>query len=243
MNDKKPDKVSAFPATSEETIAQVRALGGPVCMISFSRGKDAISAYLNIRDHFERVIPYTYYVVPGLEFVEESLAYYEQKMGCRILRMPSPAFRNMLRNCIYQPPNRVGVIERMEIEPITHDEVQEFVAMDSGLDYETAFNAVGTRAKDSMQRALYFQKNGSINRTRNTFYPVWDWDKERVMSAIRRAGWKLPIDYKIWTSSFDGLYLNYIYQVKKHFPRDYQRILHFFPLAELEIYRYEASLK
>jgi len=237
-----PPPTRAFPATSEETIAQVKAIN-PVCMISFSRGKDAMAAYLNIREHFERVVPYTYYVVPGLEFVEESLAYYEKMMGCHIKRMPSPRFRSMMVNCIYQPPDRVSLIESMQLEEFTHDDVQEWVCLDEGLDYENTFNAVGTRAKDSMQRALYFQKNGSINFTRRTFYPVWDWDKERLMAKIRDSGWKLPIDYKIWTSSFDGLYLNYIYQVKKHFPKDYQRILHFFPLVELEIYRYEAALK
>lgn len=233
---------AAFPRTSEETIERVKAIN-PVCMISFSRGKDAIAAYLNIRERFERVVPYTYYVVPGLEFVEESLQYYERLMGCRIKRMPSPRFREMLGNFVFQPPNRIDMISRLELERITHDDVQEAVALDEGLDYETTYNAVGTRAKDSMQRALYFQKNGSINANRRTFYPVWDWGKQRLMDAIKSSGWKLPIDYTIWTSSFDGLYLNYIYQVKKHFPRDYQRILHFFPLVELEIHRYEASLK
>lgn len=237
-----PKPTRSFALTSEETIAEVAAIN-PVCMISFSRGKDAIAAYLHIRDHFERVVPYTYYVVPGLEFVEESLLYYEQKMGCHIKRMPNPAFRNMLINLVAQPPDRIALIESMELERLNHNDIQEFVAMDEGLDYETTYNAVGTRAKDSMQRALYFQKNGSINHTRRTFYPVWDWDKQRLIDTIKKSGWKLPIDYTIWTSSFDGLYLNYLYQVKKHFPRDYQRILHFFPLAELEIYRYEASLK
>jgi len=239
-----PQKPRSFAPTSEATMAEVAAIN-PVCMISFSRGKDAIAAYLHLRDSglFERIVPYTYYVVPGLEFVEESLHYYERLMGCRIKRMPSPRFRAMLGNLVFQPPDRLNVIAAMELEAISHNDVQEFVALDEGLDYETCYNAVGTRAKDSMQRALYFQKNGSINHTRRTFYPVWDWDKKRLMDKIRDSGWKLPVDYKIFTSSFDGLYLAYLYQVKKHFPMDYQRILHFFPLAELEIYRYEASRK
>jgi len=230
------------PATSEETIAQVRAIS-PVCMISFSRGKDAIAAYLNIRDKFERVVPYTYYVVPGLEFVEESLLYFEAKMGCHIKRFPAPAFWNWIKYNVYQPPNRVNLNASMDIQEYTQDDLQLAVCADEGLDPETTYNAIGTRAADSMMRALHFQKNGSVNHARRTFSPVWDWGKERLMATIRASGWKLPIDYTIWTSSFDGLYLNYLYQIKKHFPRDYQRILHFFPLAELEIYRYEASLK
>lgn len=242
---KKPSKPEprkrSFAMTGEQAIAEVRAIN-PVAMISFSRGKDAIAAYLAIRDQFERVVPYTYYVVPGLEFVEESLRYYEKLMGCHIKRMPSPNFYKMLKNCIYQPPDRVSLIASMDLELFDHDDVQFAVASDEGLDYESCFNAVGMRAKDSMMRALYFQRNGPINYTRKVFYPVFDWGKDRLMSTIKGAGWKLPIDYTIWTSSFDGLYLAYLFKLKHHFPRDYQRILHFFPLAELEIYRYEAAV-
>lgn len=226
-----------------EDLVDRMAKENPTCMISFSRGKDSIAAYLAIREKFENVVPYFYTVVPGLEFVEESLAYYEKLMGRRILRFTSPGYYSRINSFMYQPPDTIAMIQALGLVSHSHDDIQMGVCSDEGLDYETTFNALGMRAKDSMQRTLYFQKNGPVNYTRKLFYPVWDWDKQRVVDTIRRSGWKLPIDYKYFSASFDGLYLKYLLPIKQHFPRDWERIITIFPLAELEILRYEASLK
>lgn len=233
---------AGFPKTSEETIERVRAIN-PVCMISFSRGKDSIAVYLAIRDHFEEVVPYFYNVVPGLEFVEDSLAYFEQKMGRRIIRLPAPGCYRSLNNLMYQPPDAVAMIQALGLEAHTHDDMQEAVCGDEGLDYQTTFNALGMRAKDSMQRTLYFQKNGSVNFTRKLFYPVWDLDKQRVIDTIKKSGWKLPIDYKYFSASFDGLYTRFLLPIKMFFPRDWEKIITLYPLIELDVYRFESAVK
>ena len=41
-------------------------------LLAFSCGKDAVAAWLAIRDKFEEVIPYYLYLVPQFEFVDES---------------------------------------------------------------------------------------------------------------------------------------------------------------------------
>ena len=231
--------------TGGETIQEVRNLSAET-IVSFSRGKDSIAAYLAVRDKFERVVPYTYYMVPGLEFVEESLQYYEQKMGCHIVRYPGPSFYRMLNNMVYQPKEHIDVIERMQLPDMTgtawQDSLQKALVVDHDID-EHAYNAIGMRSKDSVQRAFSIQRNGAINHKRQTYYPVHDWSKQQVIDCIKHAGWKLPEDYRYFGSSFDGLYLSYLLPIKKHFPRDYQRILEFFPMAEMEVLRYEASLK
>lgn len=227
--------------TWQDTIRTVRALS-PEAIISFSRGKDSIAAYLAMRDSFERIVPYTYYIVPGLEFVEESLQYYEQKMGCHIVRYPGPSFYKMLNNMVYQPKDRIDVIERMNLPYLSQDDLQRALTVDHDLS-DMAYNAIGMRSKDSVQRAFSIQRNGTINHTRKTFYPIHDWSKQQVIDCIAKSGWKLPIEYRYFGSSFDGLYISYLYPIKKHFPRDYQRILEFFPFAEMEVLRYEASLK
>ncbi len=227
--------------TSGDTIRAVRALSSDA-ILSFSRGKDSIASYLAIRDSFERVVPYTYYIVPGLEFVEESLLYYEQKMGCHITRYPAPAFYRMLNNMVYQPKEHIDVIERMDLPDLTQDDLQRALTVDMDLPDHT-YNAIGMRSSDSVQRAFSIQRNGTINHKRQTFYPIHDWDKQDVVDCIKKAGWKLPIDYRYFGSSFDGLYLAYLLPIKQHFPRDYQRILEFFPMAEMEVLRYEASLR
>jgi 3'-phosphoadenosine 5'-phosphosulfate sulfotransferase (PAPS reductase)/FAD synthetase len=225
-----------------DTIATVRATGAET-LVSFSRGKDSLATYLALRDKFDRIACYTYEVVPGLEFVEDSLQYYEQKMGMHIHRYPAPGLFRLLNNAVYQPHDRLDLIARLDLPPITHNLLQEFACGDAGLDYEKVYNAVGMRSKDSVQRAFSIQHNGTINHSRRIYYPIHDWDKQQVIDIIKNAGWKLPIDYRYFSASFDGLYLKFLYPIKLYFPRDYEKICTWFPYAELECLRYEAAIR
>ena len=57
-------------------------------LLSFSGGKDAWATWLGIRDHFEpeKITPFYYYLVPGLEFIEEYLEYAEKVLGTHIIQ-------------------------------------------------------------------------------------------------------------------------------------------------------------
>ena len=228
--------------TSTELIAEIRTLT-PKILVSFSRGKDSLASYLRVRDEFEEVVPYHYEVVPGLEFVNESLAYYEQKIGRRIQRYPAPGMARLVNNLVYQPPDRIADIEWMNMFVHTHDMLQEAACETAGLDYATTYNAVGVRSKDSAMRAMVIKKHGAVNHNRKIFYPIFDYDKEQVLDTIKAAGWKLPIDYRYFSASFDGLYIKFMLPIKKYFPRDYARILEWFPLVELEVLRFESAVK
>ena len=65
---------------------------------------------------------------------------------------------------------------------------------------------------------------------------------EKGAAAVHAAGWKLPIDYRYFSASFDGLYVKFMLPIKRYFPRDWQRICEFFPLIELEVLRYESAV-
>jgi hypothetical protein len=41
--------------------------------------------------------------------------------------------------------------------------------------------------------------------------------------------------------SFDGLDLRFLVPLKKHRPKDYAKVLEWFPLADLEVFRWERS--
>jgi hypothetical protein len=75
-------------ATSDALCQHVRSLGQPNVVLAFSNGKDSVGTWLQLRRHFEVIVPYYRYVVPGLELVEESLRYYERFFGARIYRYP-----------------------------------------------------------------------------------------------------------------------------------------------------------
>jgi len=73
-------------------------------LLAFSTGKDAIAAWLAIREHFEEVVPYYLYLVPGLEFVDEQIAMYERFFETKITQLPHPSVHRLLNNFVFQPP-------------------------------------------------------------------------------------------------------------------------------------------
>lgn len=221
-----PDPVETMKARTNEVL------------LSFSMGKDSIAAWLAIRDHFERIEPYFLYLVPGLEFVEESLAYWEGKLGTRIHRLPHPSLYRWLNNFVFQPPERCRIIEEARLPEFDYDDLNRLLREDLGMG-PLAYCASGVRAADSPMRRTHFVRRGPVIESRKYFYPVWDWTKDRLISAISSAGLKLGREYRWFGRSFDGLDLRFLLPLKKHAPRDYARVLEWFPLADLEVFRYE----
>lgn len=224
---------------SEAVVAEVRRRTDTV-LLSFSTGKDSIAAYLAIRDVFPHVVPYYLYLVPGLEFVEQSLEYYEGVFGRRIVRLPHPSLYRMLSGLVFQPPERCEIIEHAALGRFTYHDINTVLIEELGLPPATHI-ASGVRAVDSPIRWAHFQRRGAINENTRQFYPVYDWRKARLIDAIKCSGIKLPVDYKLFGRSFDGIDLRFLYPIRQHFPRDYQRILDWFPLADMELARYEFS--
>jgi hypothetical protein len=216
-----------------------------ITLCSFSRGKDAIATYLEVRDKFEEVVPFYLYGVPDLEFVEESLAYYEQKMGRRIIRLPQPKMYEMLNNMTYQPPveSRYRTILGWQLPNFTHVDVHHAVCKAVGADPLQTYTGIGLKFADSIQRRTALARNGLVTHSKQKYYPVAFYSKADVLGSIKAAGWKLPIDYRYFKDSFDGFQVRYLLPIKQHFPRDYQKILEWFPLAELEVRRYEKYMR
>lgn len=227
---------------SEEIIRQVRERCGPRTILSFSRGKDAIASYIAIRDHFEEIVGYHLFLAPGLEFVEESLDYYRRKLGIRILNLPHPSLYRWINAGLYQPPERAPVIVAADLPSFDYLDIHRIVCEETGLDVAHALIASGVRAADSPIRRVAFQTHGAISERQRQYYPVYDWNKARLIEAIDRSGIKLPVDYEWFGRSFDGINFRFLYPLKQHAPRDYAKVLEWFPLAELEIWEYERSL-
>lgn len=67
--------------------------------------------------------------------------------------------------------------------------------------------------------------------------PVWDWRIRHVRQALAQHNCPLPPEYEWFGRSFDGLDLRFLDPIRRHRPRDYERILEWFPLADLELFR------
>ena len=224
---------------SLETIELVRKRQSET-LLAFSTGKDAVAAWLAIREHFDCVHPYYLYLVPGLEFVEESLAYYEQFFGEKITRLPHPSLHRMLNNLAFQPPERCAVIEQAGLPEFDYTDSCRAIIEDKGLQ-KGLLAADGVRAADSPMRRIAIKTHGPISAKQGKYHCVWDWKKQDLIDCFRKHGVKLPVDYKLFGRSFDGLDLRFLLPLKKHRPADYRKVLEWFPLAELEIFRWESS--
>lgn len=223
-------------------LIQLMAQHTDTIILSFSAGKDSIAAWLALKPHFKRIVPVYMYLVPGLEFIDHNIKYYEEVFETPIIQMPNPSLYRMLKARAFQPPERNLIIEEFGIQNFDNDDLFSLICEDQGLPPNT-FVATGVRAADSPNRRSSINKHGpvTLSRTPPIFHPIWDWRKDQLIEVIRDSKVKLPIDYQWFGRSFDGIDLRFIYPLKQHAPADYARILEWFPLAELEIFRFEAA--
>ena len=227
--------------TIKEMIEEVKRISGSdTVMISFSGGKDAWAVWCAIKDLVDFQPFYYYCGPPHLEFVDKYLDYAEKKMGKRIIRLPAPNtyFQLSAKGLVAQPPHRVLPLMAIDMATFTFEDVQDAAIEVAGLP-STTFSALGVRAADSIRRATHFKKHGPISPKQKKFYPVWDWKKDRLIEELKRHDVKLSADYRLFGRSFDGLYYMYLKQIKEYYPEDYKKILEYFPLNDMEIYRHE----
>ncbi|WP_276670272.1 hypothetical protein [Schaalia cardiffensis] len=226
---------------STEIRAQLKAEGRPV-LVAMSLGKDAIATNLALRaEGIETELAYLYYI-PGrdgrrtLNFIMNTITELEEAFGQTIHLYPHPSLYRWLNNFVFQPPERLAVIEAARLPNITYEQEWAFIRQDLGLDPNT-WIADGVRAADSIVRRASFTKHGVMKPAHHKVSPIYDWQKHEVMGAIEAAGIPLPIDYQWFGRSFDGIDHRFTEPLSRHNPEDYQQILNWFPLADLELFR------
>lgn len=234
MNESKPK----LPSGRE--VVRIMRERTDTILLSFSGGKDSLCMWLRLRKAGFKIVPFYMYLCPDLQFVERSLAYYESFFETPITRFPHPSLFRWLRDSVFASPGTDAVLDEMrESEGIwdcNYQDVYAAVKYLHGLPQGT-FVALGTRLSDSLF-ALERIRNGVIREDEHIFFPIWDLDKHRLIVEIKRAGVKLPVDYRLFGRSFDGIYRKFTEPIKKHFPDDYQRLTTFFPMIEADIFRW-----
>jgi hypothetical protein len=220
---------------SEELREQLK---GHTVLLSFSRGKDSIAAWLALREAGVHVKPYHLYLVPGLRFVRESLEYFAEHFGldAPILDLPHPTLFRWLNELIYQPPERCAVIESAKLPSVTYEDINNWARDYYGLSADT-WVCDGVRATDSPNRRMAIKSYGPINEKMRTQKVVWDWRVADVRNMIDRHGVRLPPDYLWFGRSYDGLDLRFTAKLRTYAPDDYERVLQWFPLAPLDSIR------
>lgn len=215
-------------------------------LVAMSLGKDAIAANLALREAgIQTQLAYLYYI-PGangqrtLNFVHKTIDQLQDAFQQEIHLYPHPSLYRWLNNFVFQPPERLAVIEAAKLPNISYEEEWDLIREDLGLPKDT-WIADGVRAADSIVRRASFTKHGVMKPKHHKVSPIFDWQKHEVLNAIEQAVIPLPVDYEWFNRSFDGLDYRFLGPLKEHAPDDYQRVLDWFPLAELEIMRKDPS--
>lgn len=206
-------------------------------LLAFSCGKDALAAWLALREAGVPVVPYYMYYVPGLRFVEESLTRFEAVFGQRIARYPHPSLYRWLNAFTFQAPEHLSIIEAAMLPEPSYEAIVRLIREDHRLPAGT-WVADGVRAADSPVRRMSIKTHGPMKAGSRKVSVVWDWRKADVVAALDRAGIALPPDYEWFGRSFDGIDRRFLEPLSRHAPDDFARILEWFPLAELELVRH-----
>lgn len=230
---------NGHPLASDALIAFVKEQQGhDRLLMSFSMGKDSVAMWLYLRDHFE-IIPYFLYWLPGLSFVDQALDYFEEVMGQHITRLPHPLFYKLLGTLAYQEPHVAPVVASMDLPLFDYADVDEILALENDLG-DAWYCAIGMRAKDNIDRRNLIHQKGALGvGRRRYYYGIWDWDINQTADIIIKHDIKLPSDYRYWGRTLAAFDYQFLAPLKKYFPKDWARMLEWFPLLEAEIFRYE----
>ena len=225
-------------ASSDDLCREIAKDTNGTAILAFSCGKDAIGSWLQMRRHFTKIVPVYLYLIPDLRFVNESLAYYDEFFGTHIYRLPHPSLYRWINAAMWQPPERINTIADLGLPNYTFQDVWNLVKAEAGIDPEV-LTGVGVRSADSIIRRNSILKHGVVNRRKGEFFPVWDWNKARLLKEIQESGVRLPVDYQWFGRSFDGLDARFLGPIRDHAPEDYARILDWVPMADIDLFRRE----
>ena len=226
----------AFVQTHQLALQLQRVSSTPdQILLSFSCGKESIAAWLGLRDLFPSIVPFYLYYVPGLEFIERSLDTYERIFDTEILRVPHPSRFRWLNARTFIPGDRWQDIEDLDLPEYEYEELED--AIRDGYAADDTYTAIGVRSRDSLARWASIKSHGAINHRRKAFYPMVEWMVQELDVLFTHHKCPLPVDYKMFGRSFDGIDYRFLGPIARYYPQDYARILKDFPLADLEVYR------
>ncbi|MGN0034538.1 MAG: phosphoadenosine phosphosulfate reductase family protein, partial [Coriobacteriales bacterium] len=176
-------------------------------IVGFSGGKDSIVALDLCMRYFDIVHPYFLYLVPGLEFQERMLRWYERRYGVEIIRLPHFEVSNFLRYGTFRESD-------FSVPIVSVSDMYSYLRGVTG----ATWIAAGERIADSIVRRAMIKSTGSIDTKRGRFYPVAYWRKAEIMNYIKRKRLYLPPDSRKFGFSFRSLDGRQLAFVKDRYP-------------------------
>lgn len=198
-------------------------------LVSFSGGKDSIVTLDLCCRYFKHVEAFFMYLVKGLSWQDELIAYYADRYGITIHQVPHFMLSEWLRYGVFREPD-------LSVRVATVAETYAYIRQQTGI----YWIAGGERISDSIwRRAMMKSRGGSIDMQRGRFYPVAEWRKSDVLKYMKLNSLPLGRDSRVLGFSFRGLDGADLYKIREHFPADYAQIKAQHPLVDAEVKRYE----
>lgn len=197
-------------------------------IVGFSGGKDSIVTLDLCFRYFKRVQPFFMYLVPGLEFQENMLRWYENRYKTEIIRIPHFEVSNFLKYGSFTLYD-----DNVDIVGIT--DTYNYLRLQTGIHWIAA----GERCADSIVRNAMIKQSGSIDYKRGRFYPIAYWKKNDVLQYIKYKKLYLSKEQKEIGFSFRSLSGEELSIIKKLYPEDYKKILRVYPFAGAAVERFE----
>ena len=212
-------------------------------LLSFSGGKDSLCAWCVLRELGIEVAPYYMNMIPGgMSWVNDYLDYVERKFDTKILRVQHPQPYTWLKTFAGQPPHRYHHINALNLPRFSYEEladgVRRTMAIRTGDEsWYDVWEAVGTRATDSLWRRTVFKRHGWLKEEQRKAYIIHNVNKDSLIKIIKRHDVKLSPCYKYFGISFDGVHYRFAKKIKENFPDDWARIKKLMPMQEAELMR------
>ena len=198
-------------------------------IVSFSGGKESIVVLDMCMRHFERVAAFHMYQFPHLSFSDEQIDWYERRYpGLDIIDLPHPNLSMNMHYGVFRPENS-------DVPLIGFNDIYNYVRWVTGIHWIAA----GERVSDSLVRRAMIKHSGTVDTVRGRFYPVANWNKRDILHYIKVHKLRIGKDSRAMGYSFPGIEQEAITELKRHFPKDYERIERQFPLLGAAVFRQE----
>jgi len=207
--------------------------------LGFSTGRDSLCCAQVLRELKVKFTPFYFYQIPDMKFIERSIKMYEDYFETKIIQLPHPMLADYFRHQDFQPPKMINYMARFSFPKLTFERLISFYFKQTRGEDPKLYDVNGMRSAESFNRRKQFEQHGYINHVKRKISLIGNWKKADIMNYIDKNNLPQTDDYKIWNRSFDGMKYQFLFGVKENYPDDWQTILEYFPLTELELKRYE----
>ena len=201
----------------------------PRVVVSYSGGKDsAVVLDLCVR-FFKEVIPVYMFIVPGLSWQKRQFAWVKKRYGLDVLQIPHFSLSEIFRYGYYSNPDP-------SVPFVQVSECYDYIRLKT----DCYWIAAGELMVDSLwRRGMIWgqptqpKNRGTINLKRGRIFPLAHWKKKQVIAYIQQNHLMISPESYVLGFSFAAPSPRDLFLIRKHFPIDFEKIMTWFPEAEL----------